>query len=103
VFKYKVSQAGLRYLLAGKFAIVTASGIHRVVDGWIVDSCLNWDALGLVRQLGGRVNKIVSVRGIKQVLTKLKPNCLDGLSCDDPAYFINGRISRNRKVVRNVR
>ncbi|MEZ4705848.1 MAG: ester cyclase [Caldilineaceae bacterium] len=38
----------------GKFASVTAIGIHRVVDGQIVESWLNWDALGLMRQLGAR-------------------------------------------------
>ena len=38
---------------SGKFARVTATAIHRVVDGRIVESWLNWDALGLMRQLGG--------------------------------------------------
>lgn len=36
----------------GKFASVTAMGIHRMVDGRIVESWLNWDALGLIQQLG---------------------------------------------------
>lgn len=36
----------------GKFAKVTAIGIHRIVDGQIVESWLNWDALGLMQQLG---------------------------------------------------
>jgi predicted ester cyclase len=35
-----------------KFARVTATGIYRVVDGRIVESWLNWDALGLMQQLG---------------------------------------------------
>ena len=38
---------------SGKFAKVTAIGIHRVVNGQIQESWLNWDALGLMRQLGG--------------------------------------------------
>lgn len=37
----------------GKFASVTAIGIHRIVDGQIRESWLNWDALGLMQQLGG--------------------------------------------------
>ncbi|MEZ4673416.1 MAG: ester cyclase [Caldilineaceae bacterium] len=37
---------------AGKFARVTAMGIHRVVDGQIDGNWLNWDALGLMQQLG---------------------------------------------------
>jgi steroid delta-isomerase-like uncharacterized protein len=36
----------------GKFARVTAIGIHRIVDGQIVESWLNWDALGMMHQLG---------------------------------------------------
>lgn len=36
----------------GKHATVTAIGIHRVVDGQIVESWLNWDALGMMQQLG---------------------------------------------------
>ena len=38
---------------SGKFASVTAIAIHRVVDEQIHEGWLNWDALGLVQQLGG--------------------------------------------------
>ena len=41
----------------GKFARVMATGIYRVVEGRIVESWLNWDALGMVRQLGAGVNR----------------------------------------------
>ncbi|MEZ4868085.1 MAG: ester cyclase [Caldilineaceae bacterium] len=37
---------------SGKRATVTAIGIHRVHNGQIQESWLNWDALGMVRQLG---------------------------------------------------
>ncbi|MCB0189665.1 MAG: ester cyclase, partial [Caldilineaceae bacterium] len=37
----------------GKFAKVTAIGIHRIVHGQIQESWLNWDALGMMQQLGG--------------------------------------------------
>lgn len=42
--------AGIRP--TGKCVQVTAIGIHRIVDGQIQESWLNWDALGMVRQLG---------------------------------------------------
>ncbi|MEZ4658224.1 MAG: ester cyclase [Caldilineaceae bacterium] len=36
----------------GKRATVTAIGIHRIANGQIQESWLNWDALGLMQQLG---------------------------------------------------
>ena len=36
----------------GKLVTVTAISIHRFADGQIQESWLNWDALGLVQQLG---------------------------------------------------
>ncbi|MEZ4706291.1 MAG: ester cyclase [Caldilineaceae bacterium] len=36
----------------GKRASVTAIGIHRIHNGQIQESWLNWDALGLMQQLG---------------------------------------------------
>lgn len=36
----------------GKHAAVTAIGIHRIANGQIQESWLNWDALGLMQQLG---------------------------------------------------
>ena len=37
---------------SGKLVTVTAISIHRVRDGQIQESWWNWDALGLVQQLG---------------------------------------------------
>ncbi len=37
---------------SGKLVSVTAISIHRICDGQIQESWFNWDALGLVRQLG---------------------------------------------------
>lgn len=39
----------------GKLASVSAIAIHRIIDGQIQEGWLNWDALGLVQQLGGRM------------------------------------------------
>ena len=36
----------------GKPVTITAINIHRVVDGQIQEGWLNWDALGLLQQLG---------------------------------------------------
>lgn len=36
----------------GKPVAITAINIHRVVDGQIQEGWLNWDALGLLQQLG---------------------------------------------------
>lgn len=36
----------------GKPVVITAINIHRVVDGQIQEGWLNWDALGLLQQLG---------------------------------------------------
>lgn len=36
----------------GKLVAITAINIHRVVDGQIQEGWLNWDALGLLQQLG---------------------------------------------------
>lgn len=38
----------------GKLVSVSAIAIHRVADGRIQEGWLNWDALGLMQQLGGR-------------------------------------------------
>lgn len=37
---------------SGKLATVTAMSIHRIDGGQIQESWLNWDALGLIQQLG---------------------------------------------------
>lgn len=37
----------------GKSVVITAINIHRVVDDQIQEGWLNWDALGLLQQLGG--------------------------------------------------
>lgn len=40
----------------GKLVIITATSMHRIEDGRIRESWLNWDTLGLIQQLGsGRV------------------------------------------------
>jgi len=36
----------------GKPVVITAINIHRVVGGQIQEGWLNWDALGLLQQLG---------------------------------------------------
>jgi len=36
----------------GKPVVITAINIHRVVDGQIQEGWLNWDALGMLQQLG---------------------------------------------------
>ena len=36
----------------GKEVTVTGTSIDRIKDGWIVESWSNWDALGLMQQLG---------------------------------------------------
>ena len=36
----------------GKPVVITAINVHRVVDGQIQEGWLNWDALGLLQQLG---------------------------------------------------
>lgn len=41
----------------GKQASVTAMSIHRIADGLIQESWLNWDTLGMVQQLGEGTSK----------------------------------------------